>query len=295
MLRRLMVPLDGSNLAETALPLARSIARSQAAEVVLVRVVRPPTWATDDGGDYAWRAFEDLKAALDAEARRYLDELAGESRAVGVPTRAFVRHGRPADELLYLELELHPDLMVMATHGRTGLARLALGSVADRMVREGDSPVLIARALGRPSFGVESALVPLDGSSLAEEALPLVEELAGRPLKRVGLIRAIHSAEEEPAAARYLAEIEDGLAPTGLILTRAVYVGDPVDVIEREAPAVDLVIMATHGRGGFDRLRHGSVATHVSRHASTPVLLVRAGMAITTRPKAEETVVAAAR
>lgn len=278
-MQRVLWPTDGSALSERALPFAERLARAHGADLVLVRVVEPPRWMGDDAGGYVSAdLYQELVDLLYSDAHQSLARLADRFRAGGLYTRTVVLHGSPAVELLSFEKELRPDLVVMATHGRTGLARFALGCVTDRMVREGVAPVLVVRSFSPPLGVMKRAVVPLDGSMLAEETLPIVESLAGRPLCSVRLLRAIRIPEERGAAARYLEEVAANLSGTGLPVDYEVRCARPAEAIAAAAEAADIVIMATHGRGGFDRLRHGSVAEQAARHLNTPVLLVRAGM-----------------
>jgi nucleotide-binding universal stress UspA family protein len=150
-----------------------------------------------------------------------------------------------------------------------------MGSVADLMVREGCAPVLLVRSLSPALSAADTALVPLDGSAAAENALTMVKELAGKPIRRVHLLRAIEAPEEWDGARRYLEGIARGLAGLGLEVTTSVRVDEPAAAIMRTAPRAHLVILSTHGRGGVDRLRHGSVANRIVHQGTIPTLLVR--------------------
>jgi nucleotide-binding universal stress UspA family protein len=178
--------------------------------------------------------------------------------------------------LLDLEQAEQPDLVVMATHGRTGLARFALGSIADRLVREGTVPVLLVRRATPVDATLETAVVMLDGSGLAEQALPTAEALMGKPLQSVTLFRSVSHSNDREAARTYLTTVAERFAGGSGGVQVIVDVGDPRHTIERVAHDHDLIILCTHGYGGFDRLRHGSVAEAVVRNVDNPVLLVRA-------------------
>ncbi len=284
MIQRILVPTDGSPLSERALPLAEVVASAQNSEVFLVQVVPPPVWATDGGGYGAYEPispelYQQVIDALDESARANLDELSRRLQHYATPirTQAELLHGSPLAALLDYERQVGPGLMILATHGRTGLARFARGSVADCMVREGVAPVLMARSFGREALSLQRALVPLDGSPLAEEALPMVETLAGKPLQRARLLRVVERPDEEFAARTYLDEVAARLLASGLDVEVDVRTGDPGASITETANSVDLVVMATHGRGGLNRLRHGSVAERTLRDTPAPLLLVRAG------------------
>jgi nucleotide-binding universal stress UspA family protein len=279
-MQRILLPLDGSELSEVAIPLAETVARAQHAEVTAVRVVPPPTqFLAQNEGYMPPDAYDDLLRSLQEEAEAYLAQIAERLQADGISVRTEWRDGLPSSTLLDCEGELRPDLVVMATHGRSGLARFALGSIADRMVREGSVPVLLARSFSPAVAELETALVPLDGSSVAEAALPIVEDLASNPLRSVQLLRAVAEPDEEPAARAYLRGVAQRLSSKGLQTAVVVAVDHASHAVAQAAQQVNLVILSTHGRGGFDRLRHGSIAERATRMLATPTLLVRAGAA----------------
>jgi nucleotide-binding universal stress UspA family protein len=116
----------------------------------------------------------------------------------------------------------------------------------------------------------------LDGSSVAEEVLPVVEALAGKPLTMVRLFRAVRDPKNREAALTYLQGVAARLAGRFTSVETVVEEGEPRHVVERAARDVDLVALCTHGRSGFDRLRHGSVAEFVTHEVDRPALLVRA-------------------
>jgi len=277
--RKIVVPTDGSPESERALAIARGLAWSQGAELVLARVVEPTIDAlTSAGGEVSAEAYDRFSEAVDAAAQAELARLAGQSGAEELQVRTALLAGPVESALLDFELKERPDLVVMATHGRTGLARFTLGSVADRLVREGTVPVLVIRRSSESSVTLERALLMLDGSALAEEAVPVTRALIGRPIRFVRLFRAVAGEAERPAAQAYLDGVAAMLADDGATLDTAVDVGDPRRAVERLIEDIDLVVICTHGRGGFDRLRHGSVAAYVTHHIDRPTLLVRAGM-----------------
>lgn len=230
-------------------------------------------------GSLSAEIYQDLMEGLTSEAEQNVERLAGQVRSAGLAAGTAVLQGVAAARLLDYEAEAKPDLVVMASHGRTGLARFALGSVADRMVREGLAPVVIVRSLAMGATAIKRALVPLDGSPLAETALHVVQALAGKPLRSVHLLRAVASAKEFEAASVYLAGVAGRLSAIGLFVDPEVCIAAPGEAIKRAAENTHLVIMATHGRGGLDRLRHGSVAEHALHNVAVPLLLVRAAVA----------------
>jgi nucleotide-binding universal stress UspA family protein len=116
----------------------------------------------------------------------------------------------------------------------------------------------------------------LDGSGVSEEALPIIEALAGHPLQSVRLFRAVREPRDQGPAETYLNGVARRFDAAGLQTEVLVEAGDPAALVERAARGTDVVVLSTHGRGGFDRLRHGSVAERVVREVPMPVLLVRA-------------------
>lgn len=276
-MKRILVPTDGSPESERAVPIAQQIAAAQGAEILLVRVIQPVIWELQGVEAPADpEVYETLLRSIEEQARAELEELRSRLESRSMNTRALALRGFAASALLDCEQEERPDLLVMATHGRTGLARFALGSVADRLVREGTVPVLLVRRSTPTTAVLKRAVVMLDGSERAERALPLVEELAGKPLEAITLFQAVPRPEDRKAAEEYLAHVADRLSCPGAAIKTLVEVGDPRRAGERIARDHDLVVLATHGRGGFDRLRHGSVAEAIVREVDTPTLLVRA-------------------
>ncbi|HZT05898.1 MAG TPA: universal stress protein [Chloroflexota bacterium] len=277
MIDKIMVPTDGSKLSEAAAPAAIELAAAQGARITFVQVVQYLEWLTLGPEAYlSADVYQQMMDAQDHDARENLRALAARAQDRGVPVEMALLHGSPAAQLLEFEAESRPGLVVMATHGRSGLTRFALGSVADRILREGVAPALLVRAFAEAPRGFEKALVPMDGSATAEDVLPTVETLANKPVRSVRLARAVPTGEDRIEADAYLRDVADRLRSAGLEVEIHVAVGRPFDVIAAAAEPCDLVIMATHGRGGLDRLRHGSIADRALSELTRPVLLVRA-------------------
>src|SRR5581483_11365487 len=238
MIQKVLAPSDGSEESEKALPLAEQIARANDAELVLVCVIDNPGFPARPGA---------TDEAIEKEAAAHMAETEARIRAGGTRVRAILERGPAAAMLLDREAAEAPDLVVMATHGRSGLARFALGSVTDRMVREGSAPVLIVRRSTPASTRLENALVMLDGSGFGEGALALARSLAGAPLRAVTLFRAVADPRDRSAAQTYLDGAAGSLKGSGVETRTAIDVGDPRFVTERAAKGHDLVILATHG------------------------------------------------
>lgn len=137
MFKKILVPLDGSPLAEGVLPLVIDLARVHGAEVMLLRVAFYHTLPGLDVQEHEARAVE--------EAQAYLDGVASGFQEQGLTVSTHVRYGQPCQEILR-HAERHAELVVMATHGLGGMLRWAMGSVADRVVRRSPVPVLLIRS-----------------------------------------------------------------------------------------------------------------------------------------------------
>ena len=192
--RTILVPLDGSPLAEQALPLARRIADRAGSKLRLALVHQIPTAPLDPA---AARLFTSLELSTRKSERSYLRSLQAKLRQDGVRLASAVTLSGPVGPALaqYVQ-ELGIDLVVMATHGRGGARRAWLGSVADHLVRHLQVPVLLVRPAedGVPTTSAPAAgqiLVPLDGSPLAEEALGPAADLARLWGSELTLLRVV--------------------------------------------------------------------------------------------------------
>jgi len=290
----ILVPLDGSEFSEHALPWAHAVALRTGGAMRLVHVLQPPppgpagvptldAQLEADGREYIWQHLESIAAALDPPPPS--------------GCRCDVRLGEPATALRYAVRAHNADAIVMTTHGRGGMARAWLGSVADELIRTAGVPVLTVRPpSAKPAPAgparLERILVALDGSPLSESVLPAVRPLAGGTVELV-LVRVAPATPEpvypprrpdaEPAPAdaesdAYPAAVAARLAGAGLC-ARVMNVtnDDPVEGLLGAAAAIDadVIALATHGRGGLRRALLGSVADRVVRRAGRPVLLHR--------------------
>lgn len=272
MFTRILVPLDRSELAERALPGAERLAQQMGATLHLVRVIEPPP----SSYGYVALGYDDLVATETTTGEEYLQQLRERLVSDGLSVHTRQLFGYAAGTLLDYERDAGIDLVVMCSHGRGGLPRFALGSVAERLLRHGTAPVLLVRAFGAP-LALHEAVVPLDGSALAEKALPLVDQLAHGTLREVTLLRAVRGQGDGPAAEHYLKEAAQHLHQEHLACRRLVVQGEPAQAIVAAAGQDKLVIMATHGRGGLTRWALGSVADRVAHGGVAGLLLARAG------------------
>jgi len=312
-MKMILVPLDGSILSEQVLPYASTLARLLEARICLLRVVAE---SEDNGlladtivatyGVGAPLAAQQARQAhslelLNQNAERYLESHAALLNAAGLDVVVDVRYGRAADVIVEAALNQHVALIALASHGYSGLKRWALGSVADNLVHATSIPVLIVRGTAPTRAPVISRImVPLDGSTLAEQALPLATELARSAHAELLLLRAVVPAIADypsfPAHDKRIPQLGDALAALRHqaastldalavelrthevdIRTRVVN-GHAAEVLVDEAAHcdVDLIVMATHDYGGLRRWALGSVADTLVHTSATPLILVRA-------------------
>lgn len=146
-LKSILVPLDGSVLAETVIPYALELARRMDLEIVLVRIINLPTAYYDEGYAPDERVWEMIRD----EAQEYLDRKVKELKSGGLPrVTSVLLEGFPGERIINLARETPGNLIAICTHGRSGVRRFVLGSIADRVVRHSGDPVLVIRAPGAP-------------------------------------------------------------------------------------------------------------------------------------------------
>lgn len=306
MYTKIMVPLDGSRFAEQALPYALMLSRASGAELILALSHELPGSTIPD-------VTVPGMERLDEEAREwehdYLRALAKRLREeFDQRTSLIFQQGAVVPAALEdVVNEEKPDLVVMTTHGRSGLSRMWLGSVADALVRELTVPILLIRPQEESAEDVEPAnpfrrvLVPLDGSPTAEAALPHALRLAklleaevtllcvafappttlSTYLPQQSFLNRTDLAAQRSSAEAYLDRTVAELAESSLphIETRVAEEPSPAVGILDEARELhaDIIVMGTHGRSGIGRMVLGSVADKVVRGADRPVMLYRAG------------------
>jgi len=277
MYERIIIPLDGSQLAETALPYAEELAVRMGSQIVLFTV-----FDSAETGEYQQYQVYTKKVIGDIEhrAEKYLKKLAMKPVKVGAATRV----GYPADGIVSYARKGGFKLIIMATHGRSGIGRWALGSVADKVVRTTTlQPLMLIRAKGTGAdvsqMGhLKSALVPLDGSVRSQAVIPYIKELASKLKTKLTLFQAIPQNNHfYTEAESYLAGIGTLLKDEGISTRYVVRVGAAADEIINLADElnVDMVAMSTHGRSGISAWALGSVAQKVLLGGNTPLLLVR--------------------
>ncbi|HVX31379.1 MAG TPA: universal stress protein [Nitrolancea sp.] len=293
---RVLIPLDGSHLAETVLPAAFVIAQRCGATVTLLHVLEH---------NAPERVHGEQHLSNTQAAGAYLNDVAQRYQVEGVQTERHV-HENPehdvARSIAAHAAELQVDLIALTTHGSGGLRGFLFGSIAQQTLRHTTRPVLLVRPEVRDGkrANYRTILVPLDGTPQASTALPLAEMLAIVGNARLHLIRVVPTVGtipstsgssaaatfspsaaaallniEEQEAANALAAQRDALSDT-LTVTLEVRRGEVVDELQAavERADADLVVMSTHGRAGLEGLWTGSVASKLIGRLTRPVILV---------------------
>lgn len=299
-MQTILVPLDGSPFGEHALPMALALARRGDIQIALAHVhhLFAPSLAPTGAPVVDPR----VDALFREEEAAYLADVSHRITTVWNGPVMMTLLETPVAETLCQHAELiGASLVVMSTHGRGGLARAWLGSVADRVIRQSRVPVLLLHPEdGTPDLAREPKLhhilIPLDGSLLSEQILPHAIWLGRLVGARYTLLRVIEPVVRgfmvngvEPVvdveaqelawqqASEYVERLAARLHGEDLTVVPEVRVGRPIAEIlecaaEREA---DLIAMSTHGHGGLTRLFLGSVTDKVLRSAGVPVLVFR--------------------
>ncbi len=288
--RHIMVPLDGSAYSEKVLSLAELLGRTYNARITLVSVLRLGR------GLLALPSTQKKIEAGRKEKEAYLKQVAERLKAKGLNVDYKVGVGPAAETINSLAQELGVDLLVLRTHGRSGVSRWVLGSVASKILQLSVKPLLLAplsaeKRLENPQF--RKILVPLDGSEFAERVLPYVRAIDQSFHAEIILLTVpvVPEAEVYGALADVIEELrqqamkqaKEYLEGVASVLreeghkVRAIITGsEPAETIlevsERED--VDLVMMATHGRGGLDRVFLGSTAERLAQHTKSLLFLV---------------------
>lgn len=301
----MIVPLDGSEVAKSVLPYATELAGRYGIQPIFLYVCD----SHETNSLAVYRAYiEHVAEDITKQSREIQKSTGTQKQYQRLKAEGEVVTGHPAEEILRYADEKKADLILMVTHGRSGVKRWALGSVADKVLRSSTVPVWLIRAadpankIGEKE-SVKTILVPLDGSELAESVLPHVEMLVKQgnsedikvvlimvceplailPISTLevpvnwGNIMEEHMAYAKKAATQYLARVAAHLTKAGLKVSSEVIEGHPAhEIINYANKTPDSIIaMATHGRSGLGRWAYGSTAEKVLSGASHPILLVR--------------------
>ena len=270
---RIVVPLDGSKLAEIALPYAEEVGVRTGRDLVLLSVV-----------EFADEEYRTYLQGIVEKTKRNIDEFSTLPGASKVNVYITTRDGNPPEAIIDFASKWKHKLIIMATHGRSGIGRWAIGSVADKVVRLAiNSSVLLIRGKkARPDVRQKSllqkAIVPLDGSMPSQAIIPFVMQLATRlelELTFLQVVTPSNHIEIEPES--YLQAQCDELEQQGIKANYMVRNGSPADEIIDLADelAVDLIAMSTRGKSNIAPWSIGSIAQRVLLAGNTPLLLVK--------------------
>ena len=310
MYSKVIVPLDGSELSERSLPYARLIASALSVPIELVEAfdVLPPAVHNQRATMATRRMLEIARAQMDD----YLAQVRAELVGAGFAATAITLPGAPAEAIADWVDDDPEALLVMATHGRGGIARWALGSVADKVLHVIPNPMLLIRDVAAKTAEEaepKAVLVPLDGSTLSELSLEHAAIVATALGSNIVLLRvnpdvelyrqymgssraAAENPGSEPTPADELAEADAADARTTMdraarrLASEYGFANDvialPVEsrnvaeaIVNAAASEQAMVVMTTHGRSGINRWMLGSVTDRVVRHSNVPVLVVR--------------------
>jgi len=296
MFKRLLVPLDGSQMAESVIPAVKFLQEKLGVLVNLVHIVEKNAPREVHGQRHL---------ASEEEAETYLKDLAQKSFPKSTKVNFHVHTAEienVAKSISDHVEELNSDLIVMCTHGRGGMHHLLVGSIAQQVIAMGATPVLLIKPLldeNTPAFEIKKILTPLDGQTDHEISLEkskyLVKKLGGS----LHLVLVVHTyghlsgqwtttsrmlpgstAElldiEEQNATEYLGNLKSQLDKEGYTATADVFRGDPADVITKFTldMKIDLIALGTHAKKGIDAFWSGSVTPKICKKCPVPFLLI---------------------
>jgi nucleotide-binding universal stress UspA family protein len=311
MYSKVIVPLDGSELSEQSLPYAELIARSLGASIELVQA-----YDVLPAGLLGARNRQGVVDRLDQGARdRALASMESQRQRLegdGHNVSLVAQRGPAADVIVAAAGAEPTALVVMSTHGRSGISRWVMGSVTDKVLHTTPNPMLIVRAnvMGpaSPETSLKTVVVPLDGSPLSELAIPHAISVAGALSSGITVLRITPTenhyrhqinlvtpemgtvpdfdmaepgelvSEDADEASGYLADVRNRMRidhAHGVASEHRVNDNIAQTIIERAGEQPSLVAMTTHGRSGVGRMVLGSVTDRVVRHSNLPVLVIR--------------------
>lgn len=297
MFKRILVPLDGSNLAEMVLPAARYLAERFQATLILFHVVEKDS----PNSVHGQRHLREV-----AEARAYLSQVAGQLSIEGLPVLQDVHEVQEAGVAQTIRdhaEELKTDLIILCAHGNGGLRDMLFGSIAQQVIRQGTVPVLFIRPeteKGPEITAFQHILLPLDGLKDHEVAIPVAVSIAAKCDAQIRLLTVVPTADTLPVksaltsrvsprasklaldisaqqAEEYLYRKSQDISAQGVPISGIVLRGDVssnlIEIIAAEE--IDLIVMATHGHNAIDARWEGSLTPRFLPKTPVPVILVR--------------------
>ena len=289
MWKKILVPLDGSDLAELALPYAEELANAFKSEIILLHISEP--------SESHYRHMHQL----------YIEEVAQRMKERIKRVKPVLITGKSAEEIIGYAEKNEVGLLIMTFHGRSGIMSWATGSIASKLLQAATVPVMLVRAV-KPERKVQRPvllnriLLPLDGSEAGEAAVEYAGELmsrlesevilfevvsSGRHMRSVGGLDYIHYPEEQLVmfkkdAQRYLDGVYRRLKRRKGTVKVTLKVGDKVGDVGQEIlkfaeeKGVSLIAISSHGHSGIERWVFGSIANKVVLNSQAPVLVVKA-------------------
>ncbi len=299
-IERILVPLDFSESSVEALHFALPFARETGARLDLLHVIESIPAAFGPPGELGYPPPPPEKEAQRAAAAR-LEQLAAAEVRRPVHAKTLVKEGTPAQVIKETAADLRSDLLILSTHGHTGLKRFFLGSTAEKVVRRAPCPVLTVRhrVLARigspqspPSERINRILVPVDFSAPSGEMLKYAVAFANQFRASLVLFHVVDRINVPSRVVYYATHLQMTVLHAGMTklsgwakryvpddveVEQVVRAGEPYDVIREVArrERADLIIIAARGHGAVKRFFIGSTAGRVVRHAPCPVLVVR--------------------
>lgn len=296
MFKQILVPLDGSKLAEAALPVASLLAETLDAPVTLLHIIEQ---------DAPEEVHKDRHLTEAREAETYLADAARRGFPPGIKVRRHVHAAAVADVvhsiIFHAQEEHQPDLIVLCSHGRSGMRDVVSSSIAQQVVAESTIPVVLVKPKkGKTAhFKLKHILVPLDYESVHDASLAITQELASAfraelnilcviPTRRtlsgekaaassmLPVTAAAYLDMKEEEARQHFQEHLEAFKKSGILATAEIARGDPAIVITRKAEEnkADLIVLGTHGKAGLKAFWSRSVTANVARRTGIPLLLI---------------------
>jgi nucleotide-binding universal stress UspA family protein len=285
MYEKILVPLDGSEMAEWALPYVEGLAKNYKSEVTLVTACTPG-------------------AGLERPFAVYLSKIADELYTKGLEISSLCIYGDAAAEILNFADKNDVNLIIMSAYGKSGPGIWAMGSIASKVVQRSNIPVLLIRTGSKDDAVKEKdfkkVMLPLDGSEFSEAVIPYAESLAekmkselivARVIEPIQLPRITYRETEvdiekhekklmdtaERKVGEYLSKLVESLKEKGINAKMVSLQGRPADTIlgYSENNDISLIVMATHGYSGISKWAYGSVASRIIEGSKKPLLVVR--------------------
>ena len=293
MFKNILVPLDGSTLSEAALGPAAFLAERLHSPLTLLHVIEQ---------DAPAEVHQEHHLREPGEAEAYLKDVAARALPASVRVKTHV-HSAPVADVAksiveHATTEFKPDLIVICTHGRTGMLDVLFGSIALQVIGRGNTPLLLITPES-PAFKLDRILVPLDPDSVHDDSLPPAEFLAGRFQSQLILLSVIPTLAtltgelaatgslmpatthafldmREENAGKHLQEHVEEFRKKGIKASVEVARGDPAAMILKSAEQsdTDLIVLSTHGKAGIGAFWARSVAPKVAQRTRLPLLLI---------------------